>query len=261
MDRLLWELLDLEEMLMLVVQCLGPAEDLQLRCASRDAFHRLSYSMLTRASVAWNIPVTCAGTIRLSEIVRTADQLSGWTAASVLQCAAGEVLEPNDHGQTALMWAAGRGHVPLCALLVEAGATLEAVDSGHWNALFRASWNGQACAVSYLLRAGANPDAKPGKYTSLMAAARFGHSEVVKELLKVGADESVVTVFGETAASLAREMRHYDCVQLLGGDKERRVEDRPVRPPITRHSVGASGRIRANAEFEAAICSSVEVAN
>ena len=50
-----------------------------------------------------------------------------------------------------------------------------------------------------------------------MAAARFGHYTVVRELLLSGADASVTTSFGETALSLALHLRHGAVAELLQG--------------------------------------------
>jgi ankyrin repeat protein len=127
------------------------------------------------------------------------------------------LAQQHSFGQTALMWAAAKGCVPLCALLLNLGSEVDAVDSGGWTALFRACWHGQHAALKMLVNAGADLNTTKAKYTPLMAAARFGHYMVVRELLSSGADASVMTSFGETALSLALHLRHGAVAELLQG--------------------------------------------
>merc|ERR1712070_99683 len=98
-------------------------------------------------------------------------------------------------GRTALIPAAGHGSSPLCALLINAGAEVNATDSNGSTALALASWNGHHRATRVLLRARADVDvcSDKAKYTPLMAAARWGHSAVVRELLAAKADSSIKT--------------------------------------------------------------------
>mmetsp|Transcript_6298 Transcript_6298/g.10614 ORF Transcript_6298/g.10614 Transcript_6298/m.10614 type:complete len:259 (+) Transcript_6298:27-803(+) len=209
-----------EDLTTTLVAALGPAAALQLRCASGTLRGILCHDTLQFAAAAWKSPHTSG--LRLSDRICTAKEgeLADLIAAEVLLATPQEVSAPNEYGQTALMWAAGRGHAPLCALLLEAGAEIEAVDSSGWSALFHGAWHGQCHAVAVLLRAQANVNVLSSagvKYTPLMAAARFGHVRVVQQLMAAKAETSVKTPFGETAASLAREQRHHGVVQLLGG--------------------------------------------
>lgn len=204
-----------EDLTSTVVATLGPVAALQLRCASTTLKGILCHEMLQFASPAWK-------GLTLSERISSKDvELGDAVAAAVLQASVQEVNAPTLSGQTALMWAAGRGQASLCALLLESGAQIEAVDSSGWTALFHGAWHGHEKAVAILLSAQANVNAVSTagvKYTPLMAAARFGHEKVVQLLLAANADTSVKTRFGETAASLAKEMRHQGVVQILAGE-------------------------------------------
>ena len=66
-----------------------------------------------------------------------------------------------------------------------------------------------------LLREGANPDAQQqGGFTALHAAAQHNNAEMAKALLDAGADVSLRTEDGKTAA----EMAGPDVLELLKKD-------------------------------------------
>ena len=67
-----------------------------------------------------------------------------------------------------------------------------------------AAASGSAELVKLLLREGANPDSQQeGGYTALHSAAHNNNSEMVKVLLEAGADSSIRTNDGKTAADMA----------------------------------------------------------
>jgi len=256
-----------------VVSCLGPVASMELRCVSQNLRELVSHRLLQRAAESWTPDDTATP---LCERVRVAAACSDDLAVAVLTASAGSGLdETNVHGQTALMWAAGHGRAPLCALLLAEGAFTEAVDSGGWTALFRAAWHGRRAAISVLIRAGADVDCQSAKYTPLMAAARFGHAPVVERLLLAGADAARSTVFGETALSLASHQSHKDVVAMLRGERPHGAAapdhcscgipepwmsspaPRVLIPAgCRRHAVGAVGCREAQRAFEAALASS-----
>jgi len=240
-----------------------------LRCVSPKLLDLVSIQLLRQSAESWKLESEAEP---ISERVRVATRYSDQLALAVLKQPGASVLdETNAHGQTALMWAAGHGFAPLCALLLEAGVRKEAVDSGGWTALFRAAWHGREAAVSVLIRAGADVNSRGAKYTPLMAAARFGHKSVVERLLLANADPAATTVFGETALSLARQQHHQETVKLLLGDSGSARSKDPLwsacwwaaqcqfslaiesQIPYRRHAVGAFGRKEAIRAFEAAL--------
>ena len=92
----------------------------------------------------------------------------------------------NRNGETALSLAAYKGRLPFVKRLVEAGAD---VNLYGWPPLIYASFNGHAAVVDYLLKKGAEVNARTANgSTALLFAARFGHLEVVELLLQGAGD-------------------------------------------------------------------------
>lgn len=89
----------------------------------------------------------------------------------------------DEHGETALMFAAAGGDLDMARTLIDNGAPVNArSDIGE---------------------------------TALMFAARWGRADVVNMLLEEGADASLVNAYNETALLLAEENGHQDVVALL----------------------------------------------
>jgi ankyrin repeat protein len=106
------------------------------------------------------------------------------------------------------------------ATLLELGAP---ADQRSRNAL--ANTRLHACAAlshsarvaTILLDSGANVNAtQNGQFPPLHAAAANGSFDLVKLLLERGADVSLRTADGQTAADLAREKGHQEVLALLG---------------------------------------------
>ncbi len=144
-------------------------------------------------------------------------------------------------GQTPLRLAASRGDLDIIRATIEHGADVEAIDDNEATALHFAAAFNQAGAIDVLVEAGANIEARDGQgctplhnaawclgvealtalldhganvniqdddlRTSLTRAAvkagTQGAAEVVDILLRSGADETVLTSNGETAADVA----------------------------------------------------------
>src|SRR4029078_7226662 len=100
---------------------------------------------------------------------------------------------------TALMIAAKAGKIDVVKALAAAGANIDAVDSNDQTILMNLSFYGKIEEVKALIAVGANVNAIDKKgYTALTLAAREDESnqtEVVKALLKAGADTSNVSRF------------------------------------------------------------------
>ena len=92
--------------------------------------------------------------------------------------------------------------------LIEAGADVNSPHADYrYTALFGASARGNKNSVKLLL---AQPGIKLDVInidgdTALMAAAEYGHAEIVELLLKAGANASIIDKRGETATSLAQK--------------------------------------------------------
>lgn len=112
---------------------------------------------------------------------------------------------PDECGHTPLHYASGGGHSECVALLLRAGAAVNAAGCGALP-LHRAAYGGHAGVVSQLLAAGSQlnvPDAATGDgRTPLAKAAANGHAAVVGLLLAAGADPAAVDARGAVAWQL-----------------------------------------------------------
>ena len=126
--------------------------------------------------------------------------------------------EDND---TALMKAAGQGHIEVVRFLVEQGADLDVRNRQGQNALMFAAAGGHLTVVVFLIDSGA--DMSPigfiysyeyGPYTPLMWAAYNGQLEVVNLLLEYG---KIIRISGSPGFALgwAAYRGHLDVVNLL----------------------------------------------
>jgi len=129
-----------------------------------------------------------------------------------------ELLDlPGFKERTALMAAARGGHLELMLSLLERGADPRKVDAGGARALVHAAANGDRRAVEALLAL--DPEllnfAGPGESTALVAAARNGHFELVRNLLERGADPYKRGAEGAQALDWAAHQGHQAVVELL----------------------------------------------
>ena len=126
-------------------------------------------------------------------------------------------LEARDnHGMTALIWAAWNNHIGLVQILIEVGADVNRMDNSGWTALMRASRHGYTDVVNILLMASADVDMRHERgWTALMWAAKYGHTEIVDMLLKAGADVNLINNGDKSALMLARENNNTSVVQLF----------------------------------------------
>jgi ankyrin repeat protein len=132
----------------------------------------------------------------------------------------------NEAGKTALMAAALHGQPECIALLLEAGADINARDRNGETALMGATLNGHFACVKLLLEAGAdvNLQDEEGENALMKAVSPDGHRalkparvECAKLLIKAGADVNAKDRAGSTALRRA-QYSHYgykDCIQPL----------------------------------------------
>lgn len=126
-------------------------------------------------------------------------------------------LDPNDlhAGYPWMLHRAAWGSAAACALLLERGARVDAVDQWGRTPLFDAK-HGEVARV--LLAGGADPSAvctQPKGVTPLMSAADQGRLEVCRVLLAAGATIDARTPSGGTALAFACDQGHADIVLLL----------------------------------------------
>lgn len=118
---------------------------------------------------------------------------------------------------TALHTAAYNGHTEVVRLLLEKGIAVDDRDGEGKSALIHAASGPFPKTVQLLIDKGADvnlTDTTEG-FTALMMAAAEGHLDVVKLLMKSGADPLVVDVDGDTAFSFAMQRRQNEVIQFM----------------------------------------------
>ncbi|CAF4727222.1 unnamed protein product [Rotaria sp. Silwood1] len=98
-----------------------------------------------------------------------------------------DVNKDNKHGETALHFACGAGHLDIVKLLADRKANLMVVDGSGNNAIYWAARQGHVPIITFLHEKGVpiNVSNRNGE-TSLHVAARYGHAHVVEHLCKLG---------------------------------------------------------------------------
>lgn len=134
--------------------------------------------------------------------------LAAATAASEeivlrLLAAGASVHARDESGATPLLRATC--NFPALALLLAAGADLEATASFGWSALLVAAINGELASVDALLARGASVDRRDANgYDALMIASEHGRLALVELLLARGARVAAISRNGEDALAIAR---------------------------------------------------------
>ena len=120
-----------------------------------------------------------------------------------------ELLElENNLGENAMMMAALKGSVPMAQRLIKAGAQ---TNRAGWAPLHYAATEGQVAMIRFLVEHHAYVDTlSPNGTTPLMMAARFNRREAATELLKLGADPTLVNEAGLSARSYAERNEDQD---------------------------------------------------
>ena len=108
----------------------------------------------------------------------------------LLAAGSGDVTTVNRGGETALMWAASRGHEAAVRLLIKAKANVNAKDQHGFTALMEASQGEHLEAMRALIAAGADVNARePEDYDSaLNMALHCARSDAAQLLLDAGAE-------------------------------------------------------------------------
>ncbi|MCU0805843.1 MAG: ankyrin repeat domain-containing protein [Burkholderiales bacterium] len=122
----------------------------------------------------------------------------------------------NKDGEQALMFAAWRGHVDAVRWLLDHGAQINRIGL-QWSALHYAVFAGHEKASKALIARGANINARSTNgSTPLMMAAREGHEDIAALLVNLGADTTVKNDWGEDAFVWAMRNKQPAIAKLVG---------------------------------------------
>lgn len=151
------------------------------------------------------------------------DAVKAGTAADVqrLLAAGADINFRDAEGATPLMVAAEAGNLPMVQELIRAGADVSARDGRGWTALVRAVYNheqkrGFADVVRALIKAGADIEITISYgVRPLMLAAGYGETDVVATLLEFGADPLARNEGGYTALMMVKQKNYVDVINLL----------------------------------------------
>ncbi len=114
----------------------------------------------------------------------------------------GEAVDQREaRGMTPLMWAARTDSVRMMAVLIDAGADVNARDANnHWTPLMHAVHKRNLRAAKLLLERGADPNAveHAGQLVPLLMAAGDADPSIVRLLLQHGADPRYTGEWGES---------------------------------------------------------------
>jgi hypothetical protein len=122
-----------------------------------------------------------------------------------------------------LLRAVKRGDVATARKLLQIGASPNAADVNGIPAILFAAANGDGAMIKALLAAGADVRSKsgPGRKALLHYISRMGFKsldvEVVRSLVKAGADVNAADKNGSTVLVLARQSNNRELIKLLGG--------------------------------------------
>ena len=141
----------------------------------------------------------------------------GDLAAAQRLVQAGAKVATNRYGVSPLFAACELGHAPLIALLLDAGASVNASLPDGRTPLMVAAQTGRPDAVKLLLARGAEPNARePAQdQTAIMWAAAEGNRDAVAELLRAGAEVGAKSKGGFSAFLFAVRQGHHDVARVL----------------------------------------------
>ncbi|MBP5426387.1 MAG: ankyrin repeat domain-containing protein [Clostridiales bacterium] len=143
------------------------------------------------------------------------------------------INERNKYGETALFNASIKCHRDVAEILLECGAEVDLREVGKYSVLTYLCFLDYKDMVELFLENGADINSTSHSITDLISACAQNDKDVVKALLKYGADPNVVDDCGQTALHVASAKGYRNIVtQLLIGGAEVNKKDIFDRAPI-----------------------------
>jgi serine/threonine-protein phosphatase 6 regulatory ankyrin repeat subunit B len=147
-----------------------------------------------------------------------------------------------DDGRTALMLAAGAGHVELLHKLLTAKADVNFTNDRGGTALMYAATGGDPNSVELLLSHGASVNIKAANgWTAVTLASAKGYETIVKRLLNAGSDVNVADIYGLTPLMRAVSGQKLEVVRILLDEKTLRINAKDDQGETALHYAAASG--------------------
>ena len=162
-------------------------------------------SLFSFASLAGNIVDDARQSIQLDDVSGVKDDLLRGLDVNFI----------DEDGNSLLMLAAKEGSTKSAALLLSVGARIHLNNAVGDNALLLATFWGHEGIVDLLLARQASLGANPRGWTPLHYAAYAGHTRIASKFLSHGADVNSVTANGLSALMLAAKNGHDDVVKVL----------------------------------------------
>lgn len=142
--------------------------------------------------------------------------------------AGADLSEEDFTGKTVLTWARESN---VCVQRIEAEAErqiltspADGVSPPSAQPLMSAAFWGNGRCLAMLLEAGARVDATDNAgLSAAMHATSEGHADCLSLLIEAGANLSIESLSGATASSLARDGQHFDCASLIDSAIEKRA--------------------------------------
>ena len=162
-------------------------------------------SLFSFASLAGNIVDDARQSIQLDDVSGVKDDLLRGLDVNFI----------DEDGNSLLMLAAKEGSTKSAALLLSVGARIHLNNAVGDNALLLATFWGHEGIVDLLLARQASLAANPRGWTPLHYAAYAGHVRIASKFLAQGADVNSVTANGLSSLMLAAKNGHDDVVKVL----------------------------------------------
>jgi len=217
-----------------------------LHLAVSTGYPRVVTKLLSKNIIDINAPIMISPS-KAMRYCRKVQKKDGWTALQLASWkgrldivkilldhgASIDAVDPD--GKTALRIACEDNQLSIVRCLLDRGAQIDSIDEYGRNSLHIVSWKGQIHVLTLLLDKGANIDAvtKDGR-TALYIACYYGQLKIVEILLSRGANIEIPDEEGRIALQIAAKKRYLDIMKLLL-DHEKQMKnhllDHPSPPP------------------------------